>query len=260
MAKDANGISRVRFNTKSPPGSRDCGGLKVELSYLRLRLIASGGSGCPLGLGQHHAGLLAGPGVDVVVAEEGLRGRSAGSAVLGHIVSTDVDDGGVWLLDQFHGGGLAVGAGHAVGLAFGSLNDQEDTAVVGDGLVQFEGEGVAAANHGGPGRVLHAHQLGRSHLGLAAADDNPVVEAGEEVGTGDLCLGAQHGTAFLGEGQFVPGEQLGLLAKDRLTGGMLRQFLPGVHLLLGQRLVRLGNLGNEGLASSAREKWTVVKK
>ena len=59
----------------------------------------------------HSAGLLAGAGVDVVVAEEDLRGRSTGGAVLGHVVRTDVD-------------GLGMGAGHTVGLAFGGLDDQ----------------------------------------------------------------------------------------------------------------------------------------
>ena len=35
-----------------------------------------------------------------------------------------------------------MGAGHTVGLAFGGLDDQVDAAVVGEGLVQLEGEGV----------------------------------------------------------------------------------------------------------------------
>lgn len=56
------------------------------------------GAGFPLGLRQHHLGLDAGAGVNQVVAEEDLRGGSAGSAVLGHVVSTDVDCGGVPIL------------------------------------------------------------------------------------------------------------------------------------------------------------------
>ena len=51
------------------------------------------GSSGPGGLRQHHARLLSGGGVDVV-AEENLRSRSARSAVLGHVVDTDVDCGG----------------------------------------------------------------------------------------------------------------------------------------------------------------------
>ena len=51
----------------------------------------------PLGLRRHHLGLDAGAGVNQVVAEEYLRGGSAGSAVLGHVVSTDFDCGGAAL-------------------------------------------------------------------------------------------------------------------------------------------------------------------
>jgi len=39
-----------------------------------------------------------------------------------------------------------VGTGYAVGLAFGGLDDQVDTAVVGEGLVQLEGEGLTLAH------------------------------------------------------------------------------------------------------------------
>ena len=58
--------------------------------------LGLGGFSCssgPLALRQHGAGLLAGAGVDEVVAEEDLRGRSAGGAVLGHVVRCDVDGG-----------------------------------------------------------------------------------------------------------------------------------------------------------------------
>ena len=68
------------------------------------------GSSGPGGFRQHHARLLTGGGVDVVVAEENLRSRSAGSTVLGHVVGTDVDCGGSRLFDHLNGGGLAVGA------------------------------------------------------------------------------------------------------------------------------------------------------
>ena len=54
-------------------------------------------AGFPLGLRQHDLGLDAGAGVNQVVAEEDLRRGSAGSVVLGHVVSTDVDCGGAAL-------------------------------------------------------------------------------------------------------------------------------------------------------------------
>ncbi len=90
----------------------------------------------PLHFCQHSTGLFAGGAVDVVVAEEDLRGRSTGSAVLGHVVRTDVDGGIGGFLNEFDAGGLAVGAGDTVGLAFGDFDHQEDTPVVGEGLVR----------------------------------------------------------------------------------------------------------------------------
>ena len=65
----------------------------------RLVPATRGGSG-PLDFCQHGAGFLAGAGVDVVVAEEDLRGRSAGGAVLGHVVRTDVDGLGCGLFQH----------------------------------------------------------------------------------------------------------------------------------------------------------------
>ena len=175
----------------------------------RLRFAASGCGCSPLALRQHGAGLLAGAGVDEVVAEEDLRGRSAGSAVLGHVVRADVDGIGCGLFHELDAGGLGVGASHTVGLSFGGLDDQVDAAVVGEGLVQLEGEGLTLADDGGAGGVLHTDELGRSHGRLAAAGDDPVVETGEQVGAGDLGLGAKDAAAFLREGQLVPGEDLG---------------------------------------------------
>ena len=78
----------------------------------------------PLGLRQHDLGLDAGAGVNQVVAEEDLRGGSAGSAVLGHVVGTDVDSGGGRLFHELDGGCGSVGTAHTVGLAFGGLDDQ----------------------------------------------------------------------------------------------------------------------------------------
>ena len=54
---------------------------------------ATRGSSGPGGFSQHDARLLTGGVVDVVIAEEDLRGGSAGSAVLGHVIGTDVDGG-----------------------------------------------------------------------------------------------------------------------------------------------------------------------
>ena len=87
-------------------------------------------------------------------------------------------DGGI-VLDA---GGLAVSAGDTVGLAFGGLDYQEDAAVVGEGLVKLEGEGVTLADDGDGGRVLHTQEGGRYKNRLAAAGDDPVVQAGEQVG------------------------------------------------------------------------------
>ena len=168
------------------------------------------GSSGPGGLRQHHARLLSGGGVDVVVvvAEENLRSRSAGSAVLGHVVGTDVDCGGGGFFDHLDGGSLAVGTAHTVGLAFGCFDDQEDAAVVGRSLIQLEGEGFTPAHDGGRRRVLYTHESGRVGLRSAAAGDNPVVQTGEEVRTRNLPLGTEDAAGLLAQGEFVPGEDL----------------------------------------------------
>ena len=99
----------------------------------------------PLGLRQHDLGLDAGAGVNQVVAEEDLRRSCARGTVLGHVVGTDVDCGSSGFLDELDGGGRGVGTGNTVGLAFGSLDDQVDAAVVSGSLVQSKGEGPALA-------------------------------------------------------------------------------------------------------------------
>lgn len=111
-------------------------------------------------------------------------------------------------LNELDAGGLAVGAGDTVGLSFGGFDDQEDSAVVGEGLVELEGEGVTLAYDGGGGGVLHAKEGGRYENRLAAADDDPVVQAGEQVGAGDLGTGAEDTAALLGEFQLVPGKDV----------------------------------------------------
>lgn len=73
-------------------------------------------------------------------------GRGAGGAVLSHVVRTDVDGLGCGLFHELDAGRLGVGTGYAVGLAFGGFDDQVNTAVVGEGLVQLEGEGLTLAH------------------------------------------------------------------------------------------------------------------
>ena len=122
------GVSRDDHIQKALRSLATAEGEQFRLSPKTGRLVpATRGSSGPFALGQHDARLLAGGAVDVVVAEEDLRG-----------------------------GGLAVGAGDTVGLAFGGLDHQEDTAVVGQGLVQLEGEGVTLARDGGSGWELLA--------------------------------------------------------------------------------------------------------
>ena len=85
-------ISKFRHIAKrKAPWSNSRGPNGFRASVRRLRFTAGSGSSGPLGLRQHGAGLLAGAGVDEVVAEDNLRGRSAGGTVLGHVVRTDVD-------------------------------------------------------------------------------------------------------------------------------------------------------------------------
>lgn len=101
-----------------------------------------------------------------------------------------------------------MGTAHTVGLTFGGLDDQEDSAVVGKSLVQLEGEGVNLAHDGGRGRVLYTHESGRVGLRSAAAGDNPVVQTVEEIRTGNLTLDAEDAAGLLAQGEFVPGEDL----------------------------------------------------
>ena len=96
-----------------------------------------------------------------------------------------------------------MGAAYAIGLTLGGLNHEEDAAVVGQGLVQLEGEGLTLAHDGGAGRILHTQERGRGHLGLAAASDDPVIEAGEQVGAGDLGAGSEDTAALLAQGKLV---------------------------------------------------------
>ena len=59
-------------------------------------------------------------------------------------------DGGIGgFLNEVDVGGLAVGAGDTVGLAFGGFNHQEDATVVSESLIELKGEGVTLADDGG---------------------------------------------------------------------------------------------------------------
>lgn len=183
---------KTRRNLSTATGVR----FRSGLSAGRLRLSACSGYG-PGDFRQNHAGLLAGGAVDVIVAEENLGRGLVGSAVLGHIVRADVDGGGVEILDHLDGRGLGMGTRHAVGLTFSCLNHEVDTAVVSESLVQLEGEGLTLADDGRAGGILHTEQRGRRGDGLAAAGDDTVVQAGEEVRTADLALSAEDGTCSL---------------------------------------------------------------
>ena len=185
--------------------------------------------GGPLALRQHGTGLLTGSAVNEVVAEENLRGSGTGSTVLGYVVSVDVNDSVAGLFHHLDGNSLVVGAGDTVGLAFGSLNHEEDATVVGQILVQFEGEYIAVANQGGAGGILNTHQCRRVYKGSSATGYDPIVQAGEQVGARDLGLGAKHRAALLREGEFIPGENLGTGQRLPLGGKLLKNAL---HLSL----------------------------
>ena len=174
-------------------------------------------AGSPLALGQHGTGLLAGCTVDQVVAEEDLRRCSAGSTVLGGIVGRDVHGRGGRGGDHLDGHSLAVGAGHTVGLAFGGLDDELQVGHVRRDTGQRESEGTALAGDGCSARILDTHECGRVGESGTAAGDDPVVQPGVQVGTGDLGFGAEDGTSLLREGQLVPGEDL-VIAQAHFIG------------------------------------------
>lgn len=105
-------ISKFRHLAKrKAPWSDSRGPDRFRSQYRRLRLAATGRSSGPLDFCQHGAGLFAGAGVDVVVAEEDLRGRSAGSAVLGNVVCADVDGIGGGLFHELDAGCFGAGFG-----------------------------------------------------------------------------------------------------------------------------------------------------
>lgn len=123
-------------------------------------------------------------------------------------------------------------AGHTVRLALGGLDDQIDAAVVGQRLIQLEGEGVTLSHDGGAGRVLDAQESRRHNHRLAAASDNPVVQAGEQVGSGDLGTGAEDAAALLRERELVPGENV-LVGESLPHGGQTLENTLDLGLVLG---------------------------
>ena len=189
-------------------------------------------TGSPLALGQHGAGLLAGGTVDQVVAEEDLRCCSAGGAMLGDIVGADVHCRGGRGGDHLDGHSLAVSTGHTVGLAFGGFDDELQVGHVRRDTGQREGEGLTLAGDGRSAKILDTHKCGRISEGGTAAGDDPVVQPGVQVGTGDLGFGAEDGTSLLREGQFVPGEDL-VIAQALPLGSELLENALDLSLVSG---------------------------
>ena len=74
--------------------------------------------------------------------------------MLALVVGFDVDGIGAGLLDSLDLDGLAVAARHTVALAFGCLDDEVETPVVGKGLVQRKGERRVGADDVGGRRSL----------------------------------------------------------------------------------------------------------
>ena len=106
--------------------------------------------------------------------------------MLGDVVGADVDCGGGRGGDHLDGHGLAVGAGDAVGLAFGGLDDELQVGHVRRDTGHGEGEGLTLAGDGGGAGVLDTDECRRIADGGAAAGDDPVVEPGVQVAAGDL--------------------------------------------------------------------------
>jgi len=73
------------------------------------------------------------------------------------LIST-LRSGGPSGLGEHHAGLLA---GGGVGLACGCLDDEVESSVVGESLVELEGEGVAAGYDRSLGRSLRSGELGR---------------------------------------------------------------------------------------------------
>ena len=161
-----------------------------------------------LALHQDISRLLTGGGVDVEVLEEDLGKTSGRSAALGVVLGLDVDGRGDRSVRVIEGSSLAVSTGDTVALRLGSLDDELQVAdITGDGR-QGEGHRGAGDGHGCCCRSVHTGQGRRRGEHIATAINHPVVQAEEEVGTGDLALGTKDGLALGGVGRGVPGEDL----------------------------------------------------
>ena len=139
----------------------------------------------------HVGRLLASGGVDVEVAEEDLRVAGGRGAVLLVVVGLDVDgriDGG---LQAGESCGLAVGAVHAVALGLGSQDHELEVRHRVRNAVQGEGHRAGAEGDGSGCRGSDAGEGRRGGHDAAASGHDPEVQAAEEVGAGDLGLGAK---------------------------------------------------------------------
>ena len=152
--------------------------------------------------------LLTGGGVDVEVLEEDLGQTGGRSAALGVVLGLDVDGrvhGGVRVIE---GGRLAVSTGDTVALGLGSLDDELEVGHAVGNAREGEGHRGTGDDHSCGCGSIDAAEGGRSGKHIATAIHDPIVEAEEEVGTGDLALGAKDGLALGGIGRSVPGEDL----------------------------------------------------
>ena len=138
--------------------------------------------------------------------------------MLGLVGGLDVNGIGSGLLDIHNLDSLAVTTGDAIALAFGCLDDEVDASVVGEFLVQLEGEGRAGAHDGGGGRRFHAGEGGGHQHDVAAQFHDPEVEPLEQVQAGNLAFGAQNGLGVLTQGELVPCEDL-LVGQGLPLGG-----------------------------------------
>lgn len=135
---------------------------------------------------EHFAGFFAGFGVDEEVFQEDFWGGGVGGAVLIVEVFFEV----VLFADCFEGladlDGFSVGAGYSVGLWGGGHYDEFEVGGVFRLAFEFEGELGWGEGYDGFGRCFYALEGWRIGEGFTAAEYDPVVEAGVEVGSGDL--------------------------------------------------------------------------
>lgn len=157
---------------------------------------------------EHLSGLLSRGGVDEEVLHEHLWCGLSGLAEEGGVVAEDVEGGVDDLAYTSDLDCLGVGVGDAVGLGCGGHDDELQSGDVrGDGG-KLEGECSFGKFYGGFRRCLHSCELGRVGEGLSSAADDPEVEAGVEVGAGDLRCRPEDAASLLGCGHGGPCEDL----------------------------------------------------